>query len=206
MAEPKPKKESKKAGRPPKFSKATADKFLTAIAAGNTRKASCLHAGFSEDTLARWLRGEGGKEGKAAIEGFADFADALTRAEADAEVRCEAIVQKAAQGYDSGHTKRTTKTVLEKRTIKHPDGTVITEMVPIQIVTEEVITEREFDWKAAAFWLERRRVQDWGSRQKVEVTGADGGPIETAPAFDLSKLSEDELIIYERLRSKSAAA
>lgn len=35
-------------------------------------------------------------------------------------------------------------------------------------------------WTAAAWWLERRRHQDYRKREGVELTGLDGGPIETA--------------------------
>lgn len=35
-------------------------------------------------------------------------------------------------------------------------------------------------WTAAAWWLERRRYQDYRKREGVELTGLDGGPIETA--------------------------
>lgn len=34
------------------------------------------------------------------------------------------------------------------------------------------------DWKAAQFWLERRRREDWGPIVKQEVSGVNGGPIE----------------------------
>lgn len=35
-------------------------------------------------------------------------------------------------------------------------------------------------WTAAAWWLERRRHEDYRKREGVELTGRDGGPIETA--------------------------
>jgi hypothetical protein len=35
-------------------------------------------------------------------------------------------------------------------------------------------------WTAAAWWLERRRHEDYRKREGVELTGLDGGPIETA--------------------------
>lgn len=33
-------------------------------------------------------------------------------------------------------------------------------------------------WQAAAWWLERRRREDYGRRENVELTGKDGGPIQ----------------------------
>jgi len=34
-------------------------------------------------------------------------------------------------------------------------------------------------WTAAAWWLERRRHEDYRKREGVEITGRDGGPIES---------------------------
>lgn len=38
----------------------------------------------------------------------------------------------------------------------------------------------EGTWQAAAWWLERRRPEEYRKREGVELTGRDGGPIETA--------------------------
>jgi hypothetical protein len=57
---------------------------LEAIRAGSTRKAAALHAGVDQHTLDRW------------IAGFVHFAEAIARAEADAQLRMEAIVMQAA--------------------------------------------------------------------------------------------------------------
>jgi len=45
------------------------------------------------------------------------------------------------------------------------------------------------DWRADAWFLERRYPQDYG-RNVTEVTGANGGPIKH---MDVTKLSDDEL-------------
>jgi hypothetical protein len=87
--------------------------LIQALNAGNTRRAACDYSGVSEDSFARWLAR------------YADFADAVTKAEADAEVRNVAIIQQAASK----------------------------------------------SWQAAAWWLERRRHDDWRSRQEVQQAG-----------------------------------
>jgi hypothetical protein len=73
-----------RSGRPSKFTDERGVRLLAALRAGNTRKASCLYAGVNEDSLERWLRHS------------ADFAEALTRAEAEAEVALVAFVRQAA--------------------------------------------------------------------------------------------------------------
>ncbi len=55
----------------------------------------------------------------------------------------------------------------------------------------------ENDWKASAWFLERKFAARWGRRDKTEFTGKDGGPIEIANAKEsllkkLTELSEEE--------------
>jgi hypothetical protein len=60
-------------------------RLCDALAAGNTRRAACAFAGISQDSLGRWLRR------------YADFADAIQKAEGEAELRHVAVVTGAAQ-------------------------------------------------------------------------------------------------------------
>lgn len=57
-------------------------------------------------------------------------------------------------------------------------------------------------WTAAAWWLERRFPERWGRRDRVEHTGAGGGPIEVSGAAEKVAAKIDELA--ERRASKSA--
>jgi len=98
--------------RPTKRTPALEQRLMGALRAGNTRRAAASFAGVSEDSLQRWERRS------------AAFADALKKAEADAEVRHVANIAKAAQ-----------------------DGT----------------------WQASAWWLERRRPDDYGRRERVDL-------------------------------------
>ena len=70
--------------RPTKRTPEREARLYEALRAGNTRRASCSYAGISESTLATWL------------ERFDDFRDAVEKAEADAEIRNVAIIQRAA--------------------------------------------------------------------------------------------------------------
>jgi transposase len=72
------------AGRPTKYNEEVVQRITQALRAGNTRRASCAYAGISEDSFSRWMQDN------------ATFADAIKKAEGDAEVRNVAIIQKAA--------------------------------------------------------------------------------------------------------------
>ena len=61
------------------------------------------------------------------------------------------------------------------------------------------------DWRAALAYLERRFPARWRTQQRMELTGADGGPIRSAHGLDLSKLSDAELELLERLRARAAS-
>ena len=70
--------------RPSKRTPEREARLYEALRAGNTRRASCAYAGISQSCFAAWL------------DRFSDFRDAIEKAEADAEIRNVAIIQKAA--------------------------------------------------------------------------------------------------------------
>lgn len=55
------------------------------------------------------------------------------------------------------------------------------------------------DWKAAAWRLERRFPDRWGRREKHELSGPKGGPVEVV---SLAHLSDEELDQVERALSR----
>lgn len=70
-------------GRPTKFTPETKKKLLDAIRMGNYREPSCAFAGISVSTFYAWLdKGKRQKKGE-----FVEFLEAVTRAEAEAELR-----------------------------------------------------------------------------------------------------------------------
>lgn len=72
------------AGRKTKLTEECQKKMVTLLAIGCTRKAACGCAGISQDSLARYLRN-------------ADFADAITGAEAEAAAKMTRVLTKAAE-------------------------------------------------------------------------------------------------------------
>lgn len=56
---------------------------------------------------------------------------------------------------------------------------------------------------AMIFWLKTRA--GWRETNRVELTGANGGPVQSMPGPDLSKLTPEELEQWESLLLKSSA-
>lgn len=134
--------------------------ITTALRHLGTRLAAASLAKVSEKTLQAWIdRGEVIKE--KADEGeppktkdekkLLQFYEAVMEAEAESENRLVSIVIRSAQG----------------RAAKTDDkGAVVSPGVAP-------------DWRAAIWLLERRCSKRWGYKQSLELTGKDGGPIET---------------------------
>lgn len=74
-------------GRPSKLDEVTKEKLLAAIKKGHTLKGACAFAGVSYKTLHEWVqRGEGVNRRRARTDQFAEFADALKKADELAKV------------------------------------------------------------------------------------------------------------------------
>lgn len=118
-------------GRPNKLTPEIQEKIVAAVRAGNYIEPAAIRAGVTKDTLYEWLK----RGGRAKRGIYREFSDALTRAEAEYEVR---EVAKLGEAADAG------------------------------------------DVSARKWRLERRVPERWGPRQKNEISGPGGGPIEIA--------------------------
>jgi alpha-galactosidase/6-phospho-beta-glucosidase family protein len=79
-------------GRPTKLTPEVQDKIVTALRAGNYQETAARYAGINHDTFYEWMRR--GKDEPGSI--FSDFAEAVEKAKADAEVRDVALIDRAA--------------------------------------------------------------------------------------------------------------
>lgn len=79
------------------------------------------------------------------------------------------------------------------------------EPAPMKIRT--VVKHCPPDVTAQIFWLKNRRPDLWRDRHHTELTGKDGGPIETSNKnmIDLAALSDRELRALERIVGKASA-
>lgn len=103
------------------------------------------------------------------------------------------------------------KTTLYRMIESDPDGTLVTAIEMAEAEAEAsytgIIAKATADpknWTAAAWWLERRRPDEFARRERLEHTGKDGGPIDhrdvtTLPDHERQALAE---AIRSHLRSE----
>lgn len=143
--------------------------LLKKISDGATLKASYTHAGIAPSSFFEWLKqakylqmqlskGEIKKpELKEDQSRLLEFLESYKKARNSGELRNLEIIRQAAEGGDTHkETRYEVKEVLR-------DGKVV--QLKTQVVTEKVAPP---DWKAAAWWLERRYKERWGRFLKLD--------------------------------------
>jgi hypothetical protein len=133
-------------GRKPKLTPAVQQRLVQAVTAGAYFEVACEAAGISRATGYEWIaRGCGQDKDRPRTPLYADFADAIEKAHADAELLRVARIAKAAQGGQ----------LLSEKIRRTADG-------------EEIIERRysQPQWQADAWWLERRYPARWGRQER----------------------------------------
>ncbi len=144
-------------GRPTKLTPQSEKLFLDSLQVGTTIETAATTAGLSSATIREWVqRGKGEHKTRNKTEWFAEFAAAIEKAKAQAEIARVARIEKAGCGG----------TIVYRKTITKPDGTV---------VTEEKYTHPE--WTADAWYLERAHSDRWSLKHRLEHTGEGGKDI-----------------------------
>ncbi|MEU4229405.1 hypothetical protein AB0F17_34355 [Nonomuraea sp. NPDC026600] len=147
---------SKPAGRPTKLTPEIAEALCEARQKGHSITGAAALCGVGKSTLMRWLA-DG--EPDAAPGEFRDFRDRFTRAGARA---IGSLINAAFEDALGGVVVKTVERTL-------PDGSS---------VREEQVTPP--NGKVALEIASRLAPEDWRQVKAVELTGADGGPVEVA--------------------------
>lgn len=144
-------------GRPNRLTPERQEKICQFLRAGNYFNVACRCSGISALTGREWLDRGRGTDKRSQVEPYISFAEAVQKAEAEAEAEAIMRIQKAARGGSEVKTE----------VIRKPDGTETTRT-----------TLQEPQWTADAWFLERKFHMDWARRDRAEVTGKDGGAIQ----------------------------
>lgn len=87
--------------------------------------------------------------------------------------------RRAGQDARSKRANRGRLGAIEKRFLDFLDSLEAAEAKAVVSRTAQLLTACKKDWRAAAWFLERRCPEEFGQRLKLEHTGADGGPVAT---------------------------
>lgn len=101
---------------------------------------------------------------------FTEFCQALKSGKEEADARVERSLYQQAIGYEQDEVK-----------IFMPAQAEAPVYAPYRAKVAPNVT-------AAIFWLKNRKSQDWRDKQQTELTGPDGGPIETTTSIKLIPL------------------
>jgi AcrR family transcriptional regulator len=151
-------------GRPTKLTAEVSTRIVEAMEKGNYLETAAAYAGVHKATVYRWLSDGESPDSPSELR---EFRDAVMRARAHAEHRMVAVIDRTAQGG----------AILSETRRELPDGTVETEC-----------RYAAPDGRLALEFLGRAHPTRWGRRGSLEVTGAEGGPIQV--------MSEESLTVH----------
>ena len=146
---------------------------------GLTDKEICKRLGVSEATYYEYQKKH------------PEFLKAVQRGKAPIDIRVENALLKRALGFEYEEKHHETR---------ESNGKVYE--------VEKVVKKKALpDVTAQIFWLKNRKPRQWRDVRNMQLTGKDGGPIETKQ--DLSALSKEELLqllkLTEKLRKEDEA-
>lgn len=188
-------------GHPPLCTPETTADIEACVKLGLSYKDSCQLAGIAVSTFYSWQdraheelahRAAGGEPRDSELR-YVEFMEALTRAEL---VGKHAMVEQITK---AGTPQRVRTLTAKREVLRDANGNPMLnpDQTPRMVVVSETIVEKEeYDWRAMFELLRRRHHNEWGDRQRTELTGAGGGPVrmeipvQNADAASLAALEE----------------
>ncbi|MEQ7008418.1 hypothetical protein ABN028_19790 [Actinopolymorpha sp. B17G11] len=173
----------RKPGRPTLLNPEVERRLVDAVRLGAPVAVASAHAGISEQSFYNWMNAgreeiearDAGEPPNPDHEPHMRLWERIIDARAAATIRNVGQLQKAAAG---GYvTEETTRKFRDPETGR--------------IITETTTKRAPVDWRAAAWWLERQQRSHFGKGvDQVELTGANGGPLQVEATVDVQALTQ----------------
>lgn len=138
---------------------------LTALKSGLGIDTAARYAGVGERTIKDWLA-----RGRAAMDA-ADLNDAPIPIE-------DMHYADFAREVDTSRAQAIARNITAVQTAASQGKPVVDRFGRVQYDQEGRVIRENGDWRAAAWWLEHVHPDQFGRSTRLEVTGADGGPID----------------------------
>lgn len=148
--------------RPTKLNPTIQQEIVNLLSIGATIEDACARTGIGVSTFYDWLE----RGAKNANTPFAEFSEAITRAQAVARTNAVIAIRTAVIGTEQ--TTDDNETVTETRLRKGKEG----EQVPYEYtktVKRRTVTKLPPDWRAAIEYLKRRDNKNWSDRVQVDL-------------------------------------
>lgn len=159
-----PRQTKARSGGRPSLVESVRDKIITAVRIGVSLDAACGYSGVSPRTLERWRR--------IARECETKKESQLTKHENDCVTFCRAL-DIALDEFEV--RAQTTVGMIASQ----PD------------LLSMPIEEKRLALQAAQWWLSHRKTAKYNTQQRVEVTGANGGPVEIEGGENILQIMKD---------------
>lgn len=177
-----------------KFTKERRKIIIDAIRDGDTKKNATKLARIDRQTLYDWM--DRGKQ-QPPIEGLEELGVKELKAKAK---EC---------GIKGSHKMKKPQLIVEIKEQLAPYRTFWEDLQQAEAegISQHVRNVRRAgleDWRASAWYLERRDPDNYARRDNLKLENQHSGSVDTSMTIDLSKLSEEELGALERLISKTA--
>lgn len=191
-------------GRPSKLTPERSERIVSLIRGGATHTAAAGASGIDYATYCRWIA-----QGKTDLSNgnnsiYATFAIEVFIAEYELE-------NDLALKWNKITTEPTVKRVYKGEPVKDDDGNLIVDENGLAKVVRVLESETETGdgvWQGIAEFMARRFSGRWKRVERVETTGADGGPVEVSQTvtIDVEKLSPHgrEVLLAEFKRIKES--